>query len=217
MGKKWAVAVPFAALAVTVSACSGTQSRETSTKSSGSVGTTAGTRSAPSHPTTTTLRVPTTTTSTPDYSFDDSVPPPKLINTGTDYVAIAISLASYSAWLYAHHPDVTKVRNFTARGSRAERAAIHDLTTLQQFTRRLFEENLSPPNISVISAHSSAVSLLYIQHLARQVVVDRHGTAVSQRQFGGKAKYLLLLDRSANDRWYLSEIEETSLAPKVHI
>ena len=41
---------------------------------------------------TTTVAPTTTTTVPPPYSFDGSVPPPKLINTGTDYEAIYRSL-----------------------------------------------------------------------------------------------------------------------------
>ncbi len=56
---------------------------------------------------------PTTTTTMPEFSFDDSVPPPELINTGTDYVAILKSLESYGNWLAAHRPD----RSSGRRGS----------------------------------------------------------------------------------------------------
>ena len=51
---------------------------------------------------------PTTTTrrpATPLYSFDNSVPPPKLINTGTNYKQILQSLLDYGNWISAHRPD----------------------------------------------------------------------------------------------------------------
>ena len=45
---------------------------------------------------TTTVAPTTTTTVPPPYSFDGSVPPPKLVNTGTDYEAIYRSLERVS-------------------------------------------------------------------------------------------------------------------------
>src|SRR5262245_1311496 len=64
-----------------------------------------GDRAASDHTTTSAPAPTTTTTVPPPYSFDNSVPPPKLINTGSNYASIARSLDDYGHWLYAHHPD----------------------------------------------------------------------------------------------------------------
>ncbi len=59
---------------------------------------------APASSTTTTAPRPTTTTTVPLYSFDNSVPPPKLVNTGNDYKRILRSLLEYEAWIAAYRP-----------------------------------------------------------------------------------------------------------------
>jgi hypothetical protein len=56
----------------------------------------------------------TTTTTEPPYSFDGSIPPPRLVNTGTDYDAMVRSLAEYAAWLEAHHPDLCLISEVAA-------------------------------------------------------------------------------------------------------
>ena len=52
--------------------------------------------------TSTTAPAPTTTTVPPPYSFDGSVPPPPLLNTGTDYEAIYRCLSAYARWAVVH-------------------------------------------------------------------------------------------------------------------
>ena len=81
---KWAAAwVPFALCAVLLAGC-GAGSHAAAEESDGL-------------PTATSTPAPTTTTVPPPYSFDGSVPPPPLLNTGTDYEAIYRSLDALCA------------------------------------------------------------------------------------------------------------------------
>jgi hypothetical protein len=86
---------------------------------------------------TTTVAPTTTTTVPPPYSFDGSVPPPKLVNTGTDYEAIYRSLSEYGDWLLAHQPDASLVRG-TSSGRPSERLT-HDVDVVRVGTARLVE------------------------------------------------------------------------------
>ena len=88
------------AVAVGLAACSGGSKAAVPRDSSVSRGSGSSASATTAHP------GPTTTTSRPEYSFDDSVPPPKLLNTGTNYVAIVKSLEIYGNWLSAHRPDL---------------------------------------------------------------------------------------------------------------
>ena len=58
----------------------------------------------------------------PLYSFDNSVPPPKLVQTGTDYKRIMQSLLDYENWMAAHHVDPGLVRKVAAPDSANRRA-----------------------------------------------------------------------------------------------
>src|SRR5262245_34419066 len=107
--------------ALALCACSGTSRNETKSKV------------APVAPTTTVPRATSTTTQPPatPYSFDDSVPPPPLINTGTDYIAITRSLIAYDAWLLSHHPDLRLAENVTPQGTNPYKSLAHDLPILR--------------------------------------------------------------------------------------
>src|SRR5215210_4557369 len=92
--------------------------------------------------TTTAPRPPTTTTTpkpAPPYSFDNSVPPPKLINTGKDYKKIIQSLLDYSNWIAGHHPDRAAVREIAAPGSRAEATGFEQVGIYTRTKRRFYE------------------------------------------------------------------------------
>jgi hypothetical protein len=99
----------------------------------------------PSHPgvvlTTPTTRSSSTTTSTtvPAYSFDDSVPPPKLVNTGTEYVAILKSLLDYGDWTTAYEPSPDVVDRFITPGTKLHAAYVKTLTTLSNRGQRYIE------------------------------------------------------------------------------
>jgi hypothetical protein len=120
VGKQWAATLVIGALLA--GACSAAKA--------------ASDGESPGHPgvvlTTPTARPSPTTTATtvPAYSFDNSVPPPPLLNTGTDYVAIIKSLQAYGDWTTSHLPDPKLVDRFVARGTQLSSAYVKTLTIL---------------------------------------------------------------------------------------
>jgi hypothetical protein len=157
------------------------------------------------------VKVATTTSTTlPEWSFDGEVPAPALLQVGSDYPAIAISLQRYTAWLEAHSVNVSLVGRVAAPGSKFERALRHDVSDLRRFDRRLFEVETAPPEAELIDAHTAdAVTLRFRQHLDRQVIVDESGRPVSERLLTRPTTdYFILLTRTASSPWRLADVEE---------
>jgi hypothetical protein len=150
----------------------------------------------------------TTTTAPKPYSFDPAPTPPPLVNTGTDYVAIAKSLLEYTNWLLAHRPDVSLIEEIAPRGSSAYQALAKNLPILRRTHRRLVEEVSRSDEIEVVSVGTDSVSVRDTQYLTRQIIVDELGAIVSERQ-KDTTTYVALLVRNG-DRWYLASAEEQS-------
>ncbi|MCU1468373.1 MAG: hypothetical protein JWM72_4301 [Actinomycetia bacterium] len=143
---------------------------------------------------TTSVPRPTTTTSTPAYSFDDSVPPPKLINTGTNYVAILKSLESYGNWLSAHRPDPARASTILAPGSRLHDLFARDLGRLRDNGLREIEKlGARPTQSAVLSRTPSAVSMRITEDVVAHQTVDESGRVTSQVRFATPITYLILL------------------------
>ena len=122
MARVWGVGLLIALLA----ACGGDDSDESTTT----------TTRAPTTVAVTTTDAPTTTTPapptpTPEYSFDGSVPPPPLLNTGTDYAAILNSLRGYVRWLEAHNPDPELLDEVISMGTAEYEEERRDLELLR--------------------------------------------------------------------------------------
>lgn len=172
-------------------------------------------RNDPAESSASTAAVPATSTTTapkppPLYSFDNSVPPPPLINTGTDYPRIINSLLAYGDWLYGHRPDVSLVPNIAAPSSQVERAFDHDLPTLAHLHRRFYEIDSGPQTLTVISANDDSVSARLAQRLRRQEVVDQSGkVASSKAREEPTTTYSLLLMRARDGKWYMAALDES--------
>jgi hypothetical protein len=156
---------------------------------------------------TTALRT-TTTTSTPAFSFDDSVPPPKLINTGTNYVAILKSLEAYGNWLAAHHPDPHLAEGFVAAGTHLSDSYVALLSTLRDKRQRLVETVGAPDTYRIISTTPDAISATIVQRLNGRRVVDGKNHIVREGRFRGLATYRALAVR-VHKRWYLAATDVT--------
>jgi hypothetical protein len=164
----------------------------------------------PTHPgavltTPTTLRAPTTstTTTTPAYSFDDSVPPPKLINTGTNYVAILKSLEDYSNWLAAHRPDPSLVDSFVAAGTRLHDSYVRSLAALRNRSERFIEVRAGADRYRIVSATADAISADVIQNITEHRVVDAAGHTIDQARFNGNTTYRVLAVRTGG-HWFVA-------------
>jgi hypothetical protein len=155
----------------------------------------------------TTASRPTTTTTAPLYSFDNSVPPPKLVNTGTNYKRILQSLLDYEEWLASSRPDSKLVANIAAPGSQHERAQIADLTKLDARTQRFYEVERGPARFEVLSVEPTAVNARLVQQLKTQLVVDKRGTVRERRDVAEPTtSYLVLMIKGEDDHWRIASL-----------
>ena len=121
-------------------------------------------------------RAPTTTTSTPEFSFDDSVPPPKLVNTGTNYVAILKSLEAYGNWLAAHRPDPSFASEILSRAARRNSGC--SLATSRDFAQYNIRaiERLGEPTVhTIVSTTPDAFSAKVVENIRVHKTVDSSG------------------------------------------
>ena len=166
--------------------------------------------------TATTVPRSTTTTSTPAYSFDDSVPAPKILNTGTNYVAILQSLENYGTWLAAHHPDPALVSRIIATGTKQHELFALDLVRLRDGHARLVEKlGANRGTYTIISITPDAVSARLVQDVLVHEIVDPTGRITSRADYTGATTYLVLAVR-VSGRWYSAAVNELH-PPQVHL
>jgi hypothetical protein len=159
-------------------------------------------------PATTTSAPAPTTTVPPLYSFDDSVPPPKLINTGTNYEAIFKSLDGYSRWLLAHNPDASLLENAYAVGTPVYQRFLSDLGTATTNDVRVVdvEDRLQ---ISVVDVRPPLVTLRVVETLDKSVVFSRDGTIFKESTPQGQLEWIATLHSDA-ERWRIASVESAT-------
>jgi hypothetical protein len=172
---------------------------------------TAATTTSTPAPTTTTTRRPAPAPA-PAFSFDRSVPPPALVNTGTDYVAIATSLERYGNWLGAHRPDPALALTTVTPGTQLLTNYVHDLVNLRDNNVRLIEKLNGPTTYTIVSATPDAFSARLVENISVRQTVDASGHVTSERRFVGLTTYLDVFVRS-HGRWYFaaSDIEHPTM------
>ncbi len=193
-------------LGLALCACSATST------TSSSVPTTARSTKSSSSTATKIRPAPTTTTSTPEFSFDDSVPPPKLVNTGTNYVAILKSLEAYGNWTAAHRPDPSLPKGFVSGGTDLMNGYTKLLTMLHNKSQRFVERIGAPDEFTITSQTADAFSATVTQRITLHRVVNTAGKVVEQARFTGDTIYHTLVVRMSG-RWYLAANDVTQ-APK---
>jgi hypothetical protein len=144
---------------------------------------------------------PPTTISVPPYSFDDSVPPPKLIQTGTDYKAILESMLVYADWLAAHNADPLLVKRIAAPGSQAERGYTHDVTAIHNAGTRIFEVRSGTDDIQILTSKPNVFSARLIQDIRLRRFVRRDGFITSEEK-PGTTRYIFVVVKTGG-RWYI--------------
>jgi hypothetical protein len=157
--------------------------------------------------TTTTVAPTTTTTVAPPYSFDGSVPPPKLINTGTDYAAIVKSLDDYGHWLYAHNPDRSLVGEVAVVGTQPQQRMDRDMATLSERNFRIYDTASNLIEAEVITARDSAVSLRLHYADDKKVLVDHTGQTVDVQSLPKSTTEFVLLASDSTGRWRLAAVD----------
>ncbi len=163
------------------------------------------------HPTTT-IPSRTTTTTRPDFSFDDSIPPPELVNTGTDYVAILTSLESNVNWQTAHRPDPALVPLVAAGGSRFFASLSSDVTSLHDERERLVETLGGPTTYTITSATQNAFSAKAVEDIDAHRLFDSTGHVIDAARFSGMTTYQDLVVRD-DGKWRFASADVT-VAPE---
>jgi hypothetical protein len=159
--------------------------------------------------TTTTTAAPRTTTTTvpPPYSFDGSVPPPPLMNTGTDYAAIVKSLDDYGHWLYAHHPDRTLVGEIAVTGSEPQQRMDRDMATLIDRNLRIYDTASVLEKTEIVSVQESAVSLRLHYSDDAKVLVDKQHEVLDTEPLPTQSTAFVLLNADSTGRWRFGSVE----------
>jgi hypothetical protein len=160
---------------------------------------------------------PTTTTPgpVPAFSFDQSVPPPRIVNTGTDYVAILESLERYGNWLGAHRPDPALALTTVTPGTQLLANYTHDLVNLRDNSVRIIEKLNGPTTYTILSKTPDAFSARVVENISVHQTVDRSGRVTSERRFVGPTTYLDVVVRS-HGRWYFAA-SDIQLPAVVHL
>ncbi len=205
-------------LAVSVTACGGD---DTEGGSAGQPGSTQA--SDPDGPTaTSTTRVatsttaPATTTTTPPYSFDGSVPPPDLLNTGTDYVAIFESLAGYRSWLVRHNPDPTLVAEAYTAGGAPFEVLRGDLELLRGGGQRLVEVG-QRFEAAVVTVDRNIVTLRVREHITANQLVGPDGEVVEETPSGPVNDLVVMLVADSSGRWRIGDVVESTVDSQVQL
>jgi hypothetical protein len=159
-------------------------------------------------PSTSTTVAPTTTTTVPPpYSFDGSVPPPKLVNTGTDYEAIIRSLDAYSHWLYAHNPDRALVGEVAVPASTPYNRIDGDLSDLATDELRVYDTASQLTSVQVVSTQGNAVSLRATYSDDHKVLVDRAQKVIDNKVLPASSTFVVLLTSDDTGRWRLAAVD----------
>jgi hypothetical protein len=164
----------------------------------------------PSAPPTTTARPASTTTTVPLYSFDTSVPPPKLVNTGTNYKNILQSLLDYANWTVAHRVEPSLAANFTAPHSAIDAGYRHDLGVLRADKKRGYEVRNGKNEIRIVSQTPTVFSARVNEHIVTQNIVNPSGRVTSQRRMSAPTTAYQYVVVRVGDRWYLAGVSEVN-------
>jgi hypothetical protein len=159
--------------------------------------------------TTSTVATPTTR---PVFSFDDSVPPPELVNTGNDYVAILASLESNVNWETAHHPDLSLVPRVAANGTKFFTTFSSDVASLHKLHQRLVETLGLPTTYTITSTSQNAFSAKVVEDIDAHQLFDSTGHVIDEARFSGLTTYSDLLVRD-NGRWRFA-LADVIVAPE---
>jgi hypothetical protein len=110
----------------------------------------------------------------------DRAPAPRIIDRGSDHVAIARSLLDYGRWLEWHHPDAALVTRAYARGSKLAHGIAADVTAMVGANERITEVDRAPIRFVVLSRLANVVSFRTTEQLERRQVIDLRGRVLQQ-------------------------------------
>lgn len=172
-----------------------------------------------SRPATTTTRGAWTTTTVlrARSALFDGVPPPPVLDRGTDHVAITRSLLAYGRWLEWHHPDPSLVtRAYAPGGELADRVA-RKVTRLLREGKRIVEVDRAPYEFVVVSEKPDLVSYRVVEHLARRELVDLHGRVLAHDNARDEHYLIVVMQITADSPWRLIVVERQGLPIEVQL
>ena len=160
----------------------------------------------------------TTTTSRPDSSRPEKdASPPKILDRGSDHVAIARSLLLYGRWLAWHHPDPALVARAYQVGSPPGRLVASAVTRLRRIGSHIVEVDREPLAFAILSTTRNAVSFRLTEHLAHREVIAASGRVVA-RDASRTEHYVISIMRFASDApWRLNLVEKQPPAVEVQL
>lgn len=165
---------------------------------------------------TTTTRGAAPSTTTPPYSFDGSVPPPDLLNTGTDYVAIFESLIGWGNWLKRHNPDVTLVGEAYVEGTDIALRLEENLQVLMDRDLRDYDVD-QRLEVEPVSARDGIATLRVSEHVTSEQLLDSGGAVIDEEPINGVIEYIAVLSADANGRWRIAAVDQASADPRVEL
>ena len=165
---------------------------------------------------TTTTRGAAPTTTSPPYSFDGSVPPPDLHNTGTDNDAIFESLAGWGNWLKRHNPDVTLVGEAYVEGTDIAARLGSDLKILSDNNYRDYDVD-QRLEVEPVSARDGIATLRVSEHVTSEQLLDAGGAGIDEEPINGVIEYIAVLSADADGRWRIAAIDQASADPRVEL
>ncbi|MGQ0823477.1 MAG: hypothetical protein ACT4OX_00360 [Actinomycetota bacterium] len=160
----------------------------------------------------TTLFASTTTEPEPTtvrlYSFDGSVPPPPLVNTGTDYEAIYRSIDAYQHWLYGHNPDPELIDEIVVPATSIYDAYESDVADLIEHDARNYDTASVITRVEATVVERNAVTLLVDYEDDRSVVVARAGEVLDDARLRSPSRVIILLTSDASGRWRIRSVDD---------
>jgi hypothetical protein len=148
----------------------------------------------------------TTTAPPPPYSFDGSVPPPPLVNTGTDYEAIFRSLSSYATWLLAHNPDPALLGDAYVVGTPVYDRFKSDIEIAESNDLRLVDVD-DHVEVTVVDELPQLVSMRVREELDKVQAIDRAGTVVDESDYSEPLDWLATITADSQGRWRIASVE----------
>lgn len=188
-------------LVIALAACSGAADNA-DTPNADSVPRTTSTTAPPE--TSTTVPQPTTTTSMPLYSFDGSVPPPPLINTGDDFDAIYRSLDAYSTWLYSHNPE-GEIGAIIPIGTDYYATYADDLGALRAQDLRLYDLTESVARVELVDRAAMVATLRVTISAGERTLINSSGAIVDTAQTP-ESDYIALLVTDPSGIWRMASL-----------
>ena len=158
----------------------------------------------------------TTTTTVPPFSLDGSVPPPPLLDTGTDHAEIFRSLIGYRAWLIRHDPDPGLLDEAYVAGTEAFTDMTRTLRLLATGHRRLVEIG-QWFEVETVSADRGVVTLKVREHIEAQRLIGPDGAVQQEEPRGPVNDYVVLLAADHRGRWRIAAVTRSVANAEVHL